>query len=131
MAAFGDYRTIETSEGVLKAGEALEQHDLVYINTTPTPSTIDKTTGPTDAAIGIVLDEYSAGDDVAVKLVGTAPCRASEEVSVGDKLVPAADGEVAVDDGTASHVVIGVAETYASAAPALCEANLTAVKPVN
>jgi hypothetical protein len=131
MSKYGDYRAIKTSEGVLKAGESLSQHDLVFINTTPTPDTIDQTTGNQVEAIGVVFDEYDEGDEVAVKLVGPVTMRASEEIEVGDKLIPAADGKVAVDDGTASDIVIGVAETYASGDGALFEGNLAAHKIAN
>lgn len=132
MSKTGDYRVIQTAaDGQLKAGEDLEQHDLVYINTTPTPSTIEKTTAETSAAIGVVGDEYSTGDIVAVKLTGTATCRAVAAVDVGDKIVPAADGEAGPDDGTAAEVVVGVAETAASAANALFEVFLAPVKAAN
>jgi len=131
MSQYGDYKTIKTSEGVLKAGEALNQHELVFIDTGTTPDSIDKTTGNQVAAIGVVFDEYDSGEEVAVKLVGPVTAIASEEIAVGDKLIPAADGKVAVDDGTQSDVVIGVAETYASGDGALLEINLAAHKVAN
>ncbi len=53
----------------------------------------------TDAnAIGVLLDDVSEGDNVAVALLGvsnqTVPMIASEAISEGDKVYLAADGEI-------------------------------------
>lgn len=123
-------KVIKSGGAELLAGEDIEQHKLCYINTTTTPDQIDKTTAKTDAAVGVVTDEFDTGETPSLDLTGPTVCIASAEINVGDKLMPAAAGKVAVADGTASSVNIGVALTYASGDGSQLEVELAPVKDV-
>lgn len=105
---------MRTSYGLeaIEAAEDIEKDTLVYLDG---DDKLAATTGSDVVPLGVLDAAVSAGDDASARR-GTRVSYvvASEAISVGDDLMPAADGKVAVDAGTSNDVRFAIACTSAS-----------------
>lgn len=86
---------------------AVERYRLVTLGSA---GTVTATSAATDRAVGITgASSYASGANALVEMVGVHKVTASAAIEEGVLVVPAADGKVVTDAGTATHIPCGIA----------------------
>lgn len=94
------------------AGAAIGQYRLVKIS----GANVIVTTAATERVFGASqATAADSGETLAISHGGRVKLKASGAITKGARVVPAADGEIAADGGTATHIACGIALTAADA----------------
>jgi hypothetical protein len=94
------------------AGAAIGQYKLVKVS----GANVVVTTAATERVLGCSqADAADSGESLAITHGGRVKLKASGAITKGARVVPAADGEIAADAGTSTHIACGVALEAAAA----------------